>query len=179
MTRNPYNPPAHSKEASPQVVVRRSPIWIVFLRLFASSTLPVPLIVVADAVVLDVFYMNRLDPEYVGLFDSYAAGYLLPDFMLHFVICSVILGLPLIAYSATLVVACKTNICAFFASLFFGATTNLVMFYYGIRSFGMDSPWEFAESCVQFLVPVVVLLGVAVFIKYFITDCKKTWAPWT
>ena len=172
MTQNPFQSTPCSDEATFQSA-NRPHVGLRLLRVIAGVTLPVLLLAAADFLVADIFFINRHDPEYLRLLDSYAAGYLFFDFLLYCVIIGLLLGLPLIVYSVVLEFFCSGTIARFSAGLGFGILATAIMFYYGLSSFASASRPEIAESCIYCLLPTVIMVGLSLCIGYFSSSSKR------
>ena len=130
-----------------------------------------PIMLATSLVIADLFHFNHHDPEFLRLSESYEAGYLLIDFLLYLAIGTFYLWLPLIAFSSVLELFCKqvaTRVLTgigfgVFISTVFMPTLNLT----GPFTFNFASQWEFAEACVDFLNPIVVLIGISLFASLF------------
>lgn len=167
MIENPYQSTQRSSEAAPTATCDTG---CRLFRLCLGIAIPIFLLVVLHTIVIDVFFVNRHDPEYIRLLDHYTNHlYILLLFSTAETV--VVLGLPLLLYSFCLEFFCDSTIARLLAGLGFGGLAATLQIYYHLVPFTLGSKWETMETCIHILLPVAVLMGVAMSVGRF--SCKK------
>ena len=155
MANNPYQAPENAPHAG---VAHQSPssLGLRLLSCSFSALLAIPLIVAGSFLITDLFYFNRY-PEYMRLYDSFQSGFLFLDFMFDCIMEFFYLALPLVVFAIVTEFLCKSSQATLFAGVCFGVLIGGLRIWYSSTFFTLVSKWYAIESCLQFLVPIVVL----------------------
>ena len=183
MNENPFHSPSSQpssvQEASHRVwnssllnqLFHGSHVGLRILRTLVYAVLPLPIMLAAFFVITDLFYFNHHDSEFLRLSESYEAGYLLFDFLFYLVLGGFCLTTPLLAFSSVIEFLCKKLTTRVLAGIGFGVfVSTLVAVTFGFAGsfdFNFASKWELVEACVNFLNPIVVLVGISLFASLF------------
>ena len=165
MANNPYQTPENGPQAG---VAHQSPgsLGLRLLRCSVNALLPIPLIVAGSFLITDLFYFNRYS-EYMRLYDSFQAGFLFLDFMFDCIMAFLYLSLPLVAFAIVIEFLCKSSPARLLAGVCFGVLIGGLRVWYSGTFFTLDSKWYAIESCLQFLVPIVVLAFLTMLLGVF------------
>ena len=117
-------------------------------------------------IISDLFYMNRLDPEYVSLQDSWEYGDFWIIFLYFSFIAYVLFGIPLLVFSLLQEFVCKTKVSRFAVAVVFGMAMGGFVAWTTTSSFTLLSPWHLAEAWAHFFACIGVMVLVVVAIDF-------------
>ena len=180
MSKNPYRSPVNSPASKSEYSnfsngpIGGSHLGLRVLRTFVYAVLPVPILAATSLLVMDLFYFNHHDPEFLRLSEAWEAGYLHIFFLYYCLVAFFYGALPLLGFSIVIEFVCKKMITRVLTGVGFGLLISIVLIYYTLLlPVTFASRWESIESCVDFLNPVVVLVCIALLAGLFSNDDRN------
>ena len=121
-------------------------------------------------VISNLFYINRTDPEYIGLLDSWEYGDFWFIYFFYCVLAYFIFAIPLLAYSIILEFFCRKRISRYCVTGVFGIAIGGFLAWQTTGAFRLLTTWYLLEAWAQFIGCVAVMMFVVIAIDFRIED---------